>query len=91
MNAFRIMVVAKSDDNSEGAAYELKGLIKKDIQPTSTSIIGSISKTVIAESIAALDATVTANTVSDSLKVAVTSENSKTIRWVAFVEMVEVM
>lgn len=90
MNTFRILIVAKSDDNSEGAVYELKGLIKKDIQSSSTTIIGSISKTVIAESVAAWDVSVTAYTSSGSLKVNVTGENFKIIRWVAFIEIIEV-
>jgi len=90
MNAFRIMVVAASDDNSKGAAYEFKGLIKKDATSASTAIIGSITKTVIAESVSAWDVTVAADTGNGALKISVTGASETTIRWVAFVEMVEV-
>jgi hypothetical protein len=90
MNTFRILVVAKSDDNSEGAAYEIKGLIKKDITAASAALIGSITKTTIAESVAAWDITATADTSSGSLKINVTGANSKTIRWSAYIEVVEV-
>ena len=90
MNAFRIMVVAASDDNTEGAAYEFKGLIKKDATAASTAIIGSITKTVIAESVADWDVIVAADTTNGALGITVTSEAEKVIRWVAYVEMVEV-
>jgi len=90
MNAFRIMVVAASDDNSKGAAYEFKGLIKKDATSASTAIIGSITKTVIAESVSAWDVTVEADTSNGALKISVIGASETTIRWVAFVELVEV-
>ncbi|MEI6883556.1 MAG: hypothetical protein WCO02_03660 [Bacteroidota bacterium] len=90
MNAFRIMVVAASDDNSEGAAYEFKGLIKKDATAASAAIIGSVTKTVIAESVSAWDAAVTADITNGALSITVTGESEKVIRWVALVEMVEV-
>jgi hypothetical protein len=90
MNTFRILVVAKKTDNSQGAAYELKGLIKKDANSVSTALIGSVTKTVIAESVSSWGANVTADTTTGSLKITVTGEASKTIRWVAFCEMVEV-
>ena len=90
MNAFRVMVVAASDDNSEGAAYEFKGLIKKNATAVSAAIIGSVTKTVIAESVSAWDAAVTADTTNGALAITVTGEAEKVIRWSAFVEMVEV-
>ena len=90
MNAFRIMVVAASDDNAEGAAYEFKGLIKKNATSASTAIIGSITKTVIAESVSAWDVTVAADTTNGALGITVAGEAEKVIRWVAYVEMVEV-
>ncbi len=90
MNAFRIMVVAASDDNTEGAAYEFKGLIKKDATSASTALIGSVTKTVIAESVSAWDANVSADTSNGALKITVTGAAETMIRWVAYVEMVEV-
>ena len=90
MNAFRILVVAASDDNTEGAAYEIKGLIKKDATSASTTLIGAITKTVIAESVSAWDVTVAADTTHGALGITVTGEAEKVIRWVAYIEMVEV-
>ncbi len=90
MNAFRVMLVAASDDNTNGAAYEFKGLIKKDATVGSTAIIGSLTKAVIAESVSAWDATVVADTEHGALRVSVTGEAETVIRWVAFIEMVEV-
>ena len=90
MNTFRVLVVAASDDNTEGAGYEFKGLIKKDATSASTALIGSVTKTVIAESVSAWDAAVTADTTNGALDITVTGEAEKVIRWVAFAEMVEV-
>ena len=90
MNAFRLMVVASNEDQSEGAAYEFKGLIKKQATAASTAILGSITKTVIAESVPACDAAVSADTANGALKITVTGEADKSIRWVAFIEFVEV-
>jgi len=90
MNAFRVMVVAATDDNSQGAAYEFKGLIKKDATSASAAIIGVVTKTVIAESVSAWDAAITADTSHGALSITVTGEEETIIRWVAFVETVEV-
>ena len=90
MNAFRVMVVASNDDQSEGVAYEFKGLIRKKATSASTAIIGAITKTVIAETVPAWDAAVSADTANGALKITVTGEADKSIRWVAFIEFVEV-
>jgi len=90
MNTFRVLVVAASDGNTEGAAYEFKGLIKKDATSASTAVIGSVTKTVIAESVSAWDAAVTADTTNGALAITVTGEAEKVVRWVAFIELVEV-
>ena len=90
MNTFRIMLVAATDDNAQGAAYEFQGLIKKDATSASAAIIGNVTKTVIAESVSAWDAAVTADTSHGALSITVTGEEETTIRWVAFIEMVEV-
>ena len=90
MNAFRVLVVASDESISEGAAYEFKGLIKKGATAASTAIIGSVSKTVIAESDAAWDADITADTTNGALCITVTGDDTNLTRFVAFVEMVEV-
>ena len=90
MNIFRVLVVASDENISEGAAYEFKGLIKKGATAASTAIIGSVTKTVIAESDAAWDADITADTTNGALSITVTGDDTNLTRFVAFVEMVEV-
>ena len=90
MNLFRILVVAKTDDNASGAAYELKGLVKKDSSQASTTLVGPVTKTILAESSSAWDVNITVDTSLGTMKIIVTGESDTTIRWAAFVEMVEV-
>lgn len=89
--AFRIMLVARrTDANDESAAYEFKGCIDRNANAASTALVGSVTKTVLAEDTAAWDADVTADTTNGALKLTVTGEAAKTINWVARVELVEV-
>ena len=90
MNAFRVMVVVTDDNISDGAAYELKGLIRKRGTASSTALIGSVTKTVISETIPELDVNISADTVNGALKIEVTGQEEVVLRWVAFIEMVEV-
>jgi hypothetical protein len=88
--AFNILISARRTDATGGSAsYKFEGLIIKDSTAGSTSIINS-SKTVIAETDAGWDATVTADTTNGSLKITVTGQSAKTIRWVATVNTTEV-
>lgn len=81
---FDIYVVGRRTDATGGtAAYRFIGLIKRDASAATTAIIGSVSKTVVAETNVAWDATVTADTSNGALIVQVTGEAAKTIRWVA--------
>ena len=89
MNAFRVMVVVTDDYIGDGAAYELKGLIRKKGTAASTALIGSVSKTVISETKPELDVTISADTVNGALKIEVTGQEEVVLRWVAFIEMVE--
>jgi hypothetical protein len=86
---FDIFIAARrTDADNEGAAYEVKGAI--DRNGSTTALIGSITKTVIAEDTAAWDVDVQADDTNESLKILVTGEASKTIRWVARIELTEV-
>jgi len=89
MNAFRIMVVASNADLTVGAAWELKGLIRKNVTPDSTTIPGTVNKTIIASN-PAWDITVEADTENGALRIIASAPAGACIRWVAFVEMVEV-
>ena len=90
MNAFRIMIVAANSDLSEGAAWELKGLIRKGDEAGSVVLVGDVGKVVIARSNGDWDVDVVADGVNGALQILAYSSSSQMIRWVGFVEMVEV-
>jgi hypothetical protein len=86
--SFRILVVARrTDADNESAAYDFVGCI--DNNAGTTALVGSVTKTVVAEDTAAWDCNVTADNTNDALIVTATGENSKTIQWVAFIQLVE--
>ena len=86
---FKIYIIARrSDADNEGAAYEFTGAI--DRNGATTALIGTRTKNIIAEDTAAWDAEVDADDTNDALRIRVTGENSKTIRWVARIELTEV-
>ena len=88
---FDILVTARRTDATGGAAgYRFVGVIRKDGTAGSTTFVGTPSKTIIGETNAAWDAAVTANTTDGDLRVTVTGEAAKTIRWVATVTTAEV-
>lgn len=89
--SFRVMVTAHRTDADDGhAGYELKGVIYRKSGAATTSIQGSIIKSVIAESNPPWDINITADTTYGALKLVATGQSGKTIRWVALVETVEI-
>ena len=87
--AFTVTVVARrTDADNESAAYKFEGCI--DNNAGTTSLVGSVTKTVLAEDTAAWDCDVTASDANDALTITVTGEAAKTIRWVARIELTEV-
>jgi hypothetical protein len=89
--AFRILVVARrTDADNESAGYEFSGVVDRNANAASTAIVGTVAKTVLAEDTSAWDVNVTADTTNGGLKVEVTGEAAKTIRWVATVWTSEV-
>ncbi len=88
---FDILVSARRTDAvGGGAGYRFVGVVRKDATAASTTLIGAVSKTVIGETDAPWDANCTANTTNGDLRVTVTGQASKTIRWVATVRTSEV-
>jgi hypothetical protein len=88
---FKITVTGHRTDLGDGhAGYTAAGVIYRGSGAATTGIQGSIQKTVLAESNPSWDINISADTVHGSLKVTVTGENGKIIRWVALVETVEV-
>ncbi len=88
--AFSILIVARrTDANDESAGYKVEGVIDRNATAGSTAIVGSVTKTVLAEDSSAWDVAVDADTTNGSLRIQVTGEASKTIRWVAVVQTAE--
>jgi hypothetical protein len=82
--AFTILVVARrTDADNESAGYEFKGVVDRNGAANTTAIVGTVTKTVLAEDTSAWDCNVTADTTNGGLAVTVTGEAAKTIRWVA--------
>jgi hypothetical protein len=90
--AFTITVMARRTDTlgSEGAVYQVQGGIDRTVSTISTRIIGKISQTVVSEDNPSWNVTADADITTGALRVWVTGENSKTIRWVAHIQTVEV-
>jgi hypothetical protein len=88
---FKVTVTAHRTDIGNGhAGYTAAGVIYRNAGVASTAIQGSVQKTVLAESNPVWDINITADAINGSLKISVTGEASKTIRWVALVETVEI-
>ena len=84
--SFTILVTARRTDATGGAAgYKFEGNAHKDTTAASLAFTGTPSKTVLGETNVAWDASVSVDTVNGSIKVTVTGEAAKTIRWVASV------
>lgn len=87
--AFTVVVVARrTDANNESAAYRFEGCV--DRNAGTTALVGTVTKTVVAEDSAGWDCNVTADDTNDALVITATGEAGKTIQWVARVELVEV-
>jgi len=89
--AFTALVVGKRNDATDGnAGYAFRGVIKRDTSTATTvAIVGTVEKTVLAETDAAWDAEIDADTTNGSLRVRVTGEVGKTISWTAVIEVAE--
>lgn len=88
---FMIHVVARrADADNESAGYRLEGVMDRNGTAASTALVGAVTKTVLAEDTVAWDVNVTADTTNGGIKITVTGEAAKTIRWVARVVLTEV-
>jgi len=87
--SFSALVTARrTDADNEGAGYKLEGVI--DNNAGTTALIGTVTKTVLAEDTAAWDVVAEADNTNDALVIKVTGEAAKTIKWAAIVTMVKV-
>ena len=88
---FDIFVTARRTDlNGDNAGYRLTGVVSRDANAASTAIVGSVTKTVIAETSPAWDVDVFVSTSIGGFTVQVTGEAGEAIRWVAVINTVEV-
>ena len=88
---FDILVAGRRTDAvGGGAGYRFVGVIRKDATSGSITFVGTPSKTILGETNTQWDAAVLADTSNGSLKVTVTGQIAKTIRWVATVMTTEV-
>jgi len=88
---FRVTVTAHRTDLPNGhAGYTASGVIYRGSGAATTAILGSVQKVVLAESNPVWDINISADSVNGSLRILVTGEAGKIIRWVALVETVEI-
>jgi len=88
---FSILVTARrTDTTGGGAGYRFDGVIRRDATAGTTTLVGTPAKQVLGETNSAWDVVLSADTTNGSIKLMVTGEAAKTIRWVANVTTAEV-
>lgn len=85
---FDILVTGRSSTGAS-AAYSIRGLLKNTAG--TTTLVGSLTKTVLAEDVNSWDATAVADDANDALEVKVTGAAVTNIRWAATIRTVEVI
>lgn len=87
--SFRVHFAARrTDADNESGSWDLRGCV--DNNAGTTALVGAVLKTDVAEDTAAWDVTAEADDTNDALVLKVTGEALKTIRWTAFVELVQI-
>ncbi|HEY9697017.1 MAG TPA: hypothetical protein V6D10_07125 [Trichocoleus sp.] len=90
--AFSITIAARrTDADNESAAWIVRGVIDRNATAASTALVGTTTTTLLAKDSAAWDVLVDADTTNGSLRIRVQGEASKTVYWVARVELTEVI
>jgi len=88
---FKITITGHRTDTGNGhAGYTAAGVIYRGSGAATTFIQGSVNKVVLAESNPVWDINISADPTNGSLKILVTGETGKIIRWLALVETVEI-
>lgn len=89
--AFTATITGHRTDASDGhAGYQVRGVIYRASGAATTTFQGVPGKTVLAESDAPWDINITADATFGGLKVSVTGQAGKTIRWLASIDTVEI-
>jgi len=90
---FTVSVVGRTTDAGAGveqsAHYKFEGLIKRD-GASNTTLVGSVTKTVLAEDDATWDVTVSADDTNEALDISCTGGTGDNTRWVATITLTEV-
>jgi len=86
--AFTALVAGRNITDGGGCGYEFKGLIEN--AGGTVALIGTVAKTVIAETTAGYDCDITADDTNNCLVITVTGLASKEVRWAATVIAVAV-
>lgn len=84
------IVARRTDATGSEAAFKLEGLISRDANAASTTLVGSRSRTIVTRPNANWIADVSADTTYGALSFKVTGQAGNTIRWVATVIATEV-
>ena len=81
-------IVGNYNSGEEVGGYKVEGIIKN--YGGTTSLVGSVTQTVLAEDDASWDVTAEADDTNEALSIKVTGADGKTIHWVATVNLTEV-
>jgi hypothetical protein len=88
---FSILVTARrTDADNESAGYKFEGVIDRNTIAATTNFVGVPIKTVLAEDSALWDCVISEDTVNGGLRITVTGEANKIIKWVAVCNTAEV-
>ena len=82
-----VISARRTDADNESAGYQISGVIDRNTGNGTVALVGTPTVTVLGEDTPEWDVAVSADTGYGSLKVAVTGEASKTINWVAFIDV----
>lgn len=88
---FSILIGARrTDATGGGSGYKLEGVVRKDASNATIAFVGTPSKSILGETNAALDCTITVDTTNGSLKISAVGLAATTYRWVATVLTTEI-
>ena len=89
--AFRALVSARrTDADNESAGYKIEGAVDRNATASTIAFVGTPTVTVLGEDNAGWDCAISVNTSNGALVITVTGETSKTVRWVAVVDVAQV-
>ncbi len=81
---FEVIVQGRVDSTTVGCVYKLEGAVVRDNNASNNpAFLGSVTKTVIHESDAGMDAAITINNTAKSLELTVTGKAATDIQWLA--------